>query len=64
MGMKTKQRKHEPQVGVAKLTHARLNKLKTERGMTLGALTTRILDAYLKRLAEGTDWLEKPKGER
>lgn len=64
IGMKTKRRKREPQVGVAKTTHARLNKLKTDRDMTLGGLVTRILDAYLKRLDAGDDWLEKREGER
>lgn len=64
MVMKTKRRKREPQVGVAKRTHARLNMLKTKRGMTLGGLATRILDAYLKRLDQGVDWLMVDKGDR
>ncbi len=60
-GMRTKRRKHEPQVGVATTTHERLKGLATDRKMLLGGLATLILEAYLKRLDAGEDWLEVAK---
>lgn len=64
MGMKTKRRKHEPQVGVATTTHERLKLLATDRKMLLGGLATLVLEAYLNQLDAGTDWLKISKASK